>query len=83
MKEVIETIRPTDALKLGQLSMFFMNVKERLYDRMCANAWKEGKETQLSKLLLVKNQTDRIRDQIIVAIPKEYWQQSQHLSHHR
>ena len=83
MKEVIETIRPTDALKLGQLSMFFMNVKERLYDRMCANAWKEGKETQLSKLLLVKNQTDLIRDQIIVAIPKEYWQQSQHLSHHR
>ena len=83
MKEVIETISPTDALKLGQLSMFFMNVKERLYDRMCANAWKEGRETQLSKLLLVKNQTDLIRDQIIVAIPKEYWQQSQHLSHHR
>ena len=83
MKEVIETISPTDALKLGQLSMFFMNVKERLYDRMCANAWKEGKETQFSKLLLVKNQTDRIRDQVILAIPKEYWQQSQHLSHRR
>ena len=82
MKEVIETISPTDALKLGQLSMFFMNVKERLYDRMCANAWKEGRETQFSKLLLVKNQTDLIRDQVIGAIPKEYWQQSQHLSHH-
>ena len=86
MKEVIETISPTDALKLGQLSMFFMNIKEKLYDRMCED-WKKGgrtatDDTPISKLLLAKNQADLVRDQVIGAIPKKYWQQSQHLSHY-
>ena len=86
MKEVIEVIPPKDALRLGQLSMFFMNIKEKLYDRMCEEWQKGGKtatdDTPLNKLLLAKQQADLVRDQVIEAIPKEYWQQSQHLSHH-
>ena len=85
MKEVIEVIPPKDALKLGQFLMFFMNIKERLYDRMCEEWQKGGKtatdDTPLQKLLLAKEQADLVRDQVIEAIPKEYWQQSQHLSH--
>ena len=85
MKEVIEVIPPKDALQLGQLSMFFMNIKERLYDRMCEE-WKKGgksasDDTPLQKLLLAKAQEDLIRNDVIKAIPKERWQQSQHLSH--
>ena len=85
MKEVIEVIPPKDALKLGQLSMFFMNIKEKLYDRMCEEWQKGGKtakdDTPLNKLLLAKNQADLVRDQVVQAIPQQYWQQSQHLSH--
>ena len=86
MKEVIDVIPPKDALKLGQISMFFMNIKERLYDRMCEEWQKGGKtakdDTPLNKLLLAKNQADLVRDTVVAAIPKQYWQQSQHLSHH-
>ena len=85
MEEVIEVIPPKDALKLGQLSMFFMNIKERLYDRMCEEWQRGGKtandDTPMKKLLLAKQQADLVRDQVIEAIPKQYWQQSQHLSH--
>ena len=85
MKDVIETIKPNDALKIGQFGMFFMTADERLYDRMCEPWQKKGKsksdETPMSKLIFAKEQADLVRDQVIAHVPAECWQTTQHLSH--